>query len=379
MSYLYVHIPFCTHRCGYCDFVATEDLSQKKTYIEALLIEAQLQKAHFDIDGQGLETLYIGGGTPSALNVNELEVLLSGLQAAFGVPRVEYTIEMNPETVTEPKIKLLTRFGVNRVSLGMQAKQQRLLQVLERRSDFNQVARAVALIKGQGIKHISLDVLYGIPGQTMDDLKVSLEAAIALGPDHISCYALKLEPDTPMGRLALEGRLAMPEDDFVADQLDFIVAKLVSEGYSRYEISNFALPGGESNHNRAYWTGVPTLGLGAGAVYLQSGVRYKNYSHLEAYLEAINEGVLPIESEEILTPKDLAIEMLLLRLRLKEGLSLASYLEVTGVNLEVVCAQALVRLKAEGLIATRENFIYLTDRGMALENSVLLELIKNLP
>ncbi len=374
MSHLYVHIPFCTHRCGYCDFVATEDLTLKNPYLDALMKEAMLLKARFNLAKQPLKTLYIGGGTPSALNAKELERLLSGLKDHFGQPSEEYTIELNPETVTTEKVALLKRYGVNRVSLGMQAKQERLLRLLERKSNFGQVDSAVGLLKGVGITRMSLDVIYGIPGQSLEDLEETLVGALALNPDHLSCYALKLECDTPMGKKEALGLLEMPVDDVVAEHLAFIVDFLRARGFERYEISNFARKGCESQHNMAYWLGTDTLGLGAGAVYLVEGVRYNNHKRISEYLDGVLRDVLPIEEIEVLSQEDYALEYLMLRLRLSAGLNLQAYEQRTGRNLLVEKKTTVDRLVAEGLMILEDAHVRLTDKGMAIEHAIILAL-----
>lgn len=374
MAHLYVHIPFCTHRCGYCDFVATENLALKTPYLEALHKEGHLLKAKHPFNNLPLKTLYIGGGTPSALNTRELDQLLSGLQEHFGQPTLEYTIEMNPETVTKDKVRLLAKYGVNRVSLGLQAKQPQLLALLERKSNFEQVEKAVGLIKAEGIKRLSLDVIYGIPGQTEEDLLETLEAVMAMRPDHLSCYALKLEPHTPMGDLEARGELTMPSDEVAADQLALIVTYLKGRGYKRYEVSNFALEGFESQHNLAYWTGVDTLGLGAGSVYLVDGKRYSNEKDILKYINDVNHNALPIESVEVLEDSDFRLEYLMLRLRLASGISLNEYRRIGNVDLLTAKGPLLARLAEEGLIEIDGDTLRLTDAGMAIENAIIVAL-----
>lgn len=374
MAHLYVHIPFCTHSCGYCDFAKTNQLSLIDPYLDALESEIQLLKERFAAANQPLKTLYVGGGTPSALNKKALERLLSLLEASFGHPSEEYTVEMNPETVTPEKAALLVKYGVNRVSLGLQAKQPELLTILERRSDYAQGMRAVAMLQSAGIQRLSLDVIYGIPGQTREDLVETLEACIALGADHLSCYALKLEPETPMGALEASGALVMPEDDGVADQLEVIVDYLGQRGFERYEISNFALPGCESRHNLAYWMGVDTLGLGLSAAYLQAGMRYTNTGELNAYFELLRAGKLPIGDQECLDASDLCLELLMLRLRLKVGLNLAEYRSRTGIDLAATKGPEIERLTAAGLVVLDSGWLRLTDAGMAIEHAIILAL-----
>lgn len=374
MSHLYVHIPFCTHRCGYCDFVATENLGLKKAYLEALQVEMAITRAQYPLANLPLKTIYIGGGTPSALNLGELTFLLEGIQREFGQPLEEYTIEMNPETVTLDKLKLLRKFGINRISLGLQAKQPELLALLERRSDAHQVQKAVEQIRHVGIERLSLDVIYGIPGQGMAELLETLDFVLNLEPDHISCYALKLEPQTPLGQKQEAGLLQMPLEDLVADQLEAIVAQLKLKGYGRYEVSNFALRGFESQHNLAYWLGADTLGLGAGAVYKIGDRRYYNTPHIENYIEQVKQNTLPIHEVERLSDQDHALELLMLRLRLAQGLDLDLYFRETGQDLLAKKSSVINAMMNEGLMGIVDRQLILTDAGMAIEHAIILAL-----
>ncbi len=371
MSHLYIHIPFCSHRCGYCDFVSSSRLDHIPQYLETLYAELRLLYKQYPWP---LKTIYIGGGTPSVLSEGDFLTLLEQVKGIYGTPSQEWTVEMNPETVTPQKVAALSRLGVNRVSLGMQAKQPHLLQVLERHSRFEDVHRAVSLIKAAGIPHLSLDLIYGIPGQTLSELTESLEAVLGLNPDHISTYALKLEPQTPMGKLSEQGLLKLPVDDFVADQLDLVIDTLVIAGYGRYEISNFAKSGCESKHNLAYWHGNNTLGAGMGAVYLVDGVRFENFSVFSAYFESGLAGILPIESQEKLGKEDLLLEALMLELRLAEGISLKGFEAKFGVDFEVLFERYIKKYMALGLMDKSDSHIYLTRKGMGIENAILIEM-----
>lgn len=371
MSHLYIHIPFCAHRCGYCDFVSSSRLELIPQYLEALYAELRLLYKQYPWP---LKTIYIGGGTPSVLNESDFSVLLEQVKSTYGMPSQEWTVEMNPETVTPEKIASLVKNGVNRVSLGMQAKQPHLLQVLERNSRFEDVEKAVSLIKQAGIPHVSLDLIYGIPGQTLSELTESLEAVLGLDPDHISTYALKLEPQTPMGVLEQKGLIELPLDDLVADQLDLVIDTLVNAGYERYEVSNFAKGGCESKHNLAYWHGCDTLGAGMGAVYLVGNTRYENHSDFQAYFASSLEAELPIANQEKLEKEDLLLETLMLELRLAEGVCLKAFEEKFDMDFEILFERYIAKYIKLGLMAKNETHVYLTRQGMGIENAILVEM-----
>ncbi|MCK8058013.1 MULTISPECIES: radical SAM family heme chaperone HemW [unclassified Fusibacter] len=371
MSHLYLHIPFCEHRCGYCDFVSSEDLSFVDVYVSALIKEiGLLHKKH----PTPLKTVYFGGGTPSILSAIHFERIISKIKSTFGLPSEEFTVEVNPESVSKEKMTALVRLGVNRVSMGMQAKQTRLLEVLERRATFETVVDAYGLIRSSGIKNISLDLIYGIPGQTLDDVEESLQAIIELSPEHVSTYALKVEPETPMARELEKGLISMLDDDTYADQLDLIIETLENKGYVRYEISNFSKPSYESKHNMSYWRGVTTLGVGMGAVYLLGNERVENIKTMGTYLNMLDDNKLPIDNKVILDAEERLYEALLLGFRLKEGIDTSLIGERFDVDFEEVYAEWARKYIGYGLLEKTDRGYRLTNQGMNIANVLLMEL-----
>ena len=367
VRHLYVHLPFCGHRCGYCDFVtAVGRLDQHGAYVEALLAELELERS---VLAPRLETIFLGGGTPTFTEPAALARLLDGLPDAD-----EVTVEANPETVTPSLARLLSRKRVNRVSLGAQSFQPRLLSVLERRAQPEDVRRAVYVLRDAGIDNISLDLIYGIPGQTTADLDSDLVEALALEPEHVSCYELEAKPGTRFTHahgVELERQAGSMESYF-----ERVVATLTGAGYRWYETANFcrAEDGRDlrARHNLAYWLGRDYLGLGIGAVSTIEAVRRRNAPRLAPYLRALAEGRQPPHELESLDAETRRRERVMLGLRLDEPLLLAG-LEVS------VDREALGRLERLGLVARTgvngHETLTLTERGRFLGGGVTAELL----
>lgn len=370
VRHLYVHLPFCAHRCGYCDFVTVVGRrEQHRAYVDALLAELALER---ELLADPLETVFLGGGTPTFTESRELARLLAALPGAE-----EVTVEANPETVTPELARALRAGGVTRVSLGAQSFQPHLLAVLERRAGPDDVRRAVYLLRDAGFDNISLDLLYGIPGQSTADLEGDLAAALALGPAHLSCYELEAKPGTRFTHA--HGEELARQAEALEGHLERVVAVLTSAGYRWYETSSFCLEparaGGRdlrAHHNLAYWRGRDYLGLGIGAVSTVAGVRRRNAASLGAYLGALRAGGPPPRELEPLDDSTRLRERLLLGLRLDEPLPLAA---VAGV-LDRTAAE---RLAAGGLVelggANGASTIALTHRGRFLGGGVTAELL----
>jgi oxygen-independent coproporphyrinogen-3 oxidase len=370
VRHLYVHLPFCAHRCGYCDFVTVVGREgQHEAYVDALLAELELEREGL---APRVETVFLGGGTPTFTAPAALERLLAALPDAE-----EVTVEANPETVTPALARLLSRNRVNRVSLGAQSFQPRLLSVLERRAQPDDVRRAVYLLRDAGFDNISLDLLYGIPGQGPADLDADLSEALALEPEHVSCYELEAKPGTRFTHahgVELERQAEAMESYF-----ERVVETLTSAGYRWYETANFCrrpeLGGGRdlrARHNLGYWLGRDYLGLGIGAVSTIDGVRRRNVPKLGAYGAALADGNPPPRELEPLDEDVRLRERLLLGLRLDEPLPLA--------GLEAALDRgALARLEQLGL-AERDagsgaETLSLTGRGRFLGGGVTAELL----
>ena len=361
--HLYVHLPFCAHRCGYCDFVTLVGRrGSHGSYVDALLAELELQRESLAAE---LETVFLGGGTPTFTDPAELARLLDALP-----PAAEVTVEANPETVTASLAGLLGAGGVTRVSLGVQSFRPELLAVLERRADAEDARAAFRDLRAAGFDNISLDLIYGIPGQSAADLARDLTEAIALGPEHLSCYELEAKPGTRF-TFAHGDELAL-QAEAMEGYFELVVETLVGAGYRWYETANFCRPGRQARHNLGYWLGEDYLGLGIGAVSTVNGLRWQNRSSLAAYLAALAAGRRPPRDEEPLAPEVVGRERLMLGLRLDEPLPLS---RVNGA----VDAEALGRMERLGLAELREGGLVLTKRGRFVGGGVTAALMAESP
>lgn len=361
--HLYVHVPFCAQRCDYCDFVSLAgQRGQHARYVAALLAELELERETLAPE---LETVYLGGGTPTFLEPEALRALLEGLPGAG-----ELTVEANPETVTPELAGALAEAGVNRVSLGAQSFQPRLLEVLGRRAGPDDVRRAFQFLRDAGLANISLDLLYGIPGQSQVNLDADLDEALALAPEHLSCYELEAKPGTRFAHA--HGAELAEQADALEDHLERIVGRLTASSYRWYETANFARTGGEqdlrSAHNLGYWRGHDYLGIGIGAVSTAGELRWRNAPSLSRYLAALEGGEKPPRETEALDEATKLRERLMLGLRLDEPVALA---EVETV----LDRAAFARLSDLGLVESDGELITLSRRGRLLGGAVSAELI----
>lgn len=361
--HLYVHLPFCAHRCGYCDFVTLVGKREGHgAYVDALLAELELER---DVLAEGVETVFLGGGTPTFTEPGELARLLNALPRA-----AEVTVEANPETVTPQLASLLRESGVTRVSLGAQSFDPRLLAVLERRAGPDDVRRAFYHLRDACFDNISLDLIYGIPGQSPSDLERDLAAALALAPEHLSCYELEAKPGTRFVH-AWGAELARQEDA-MEGYFEQVVETLVAAGYRWYETANFCREGRQARHNMAYWLGRDYLGLGIGAVSTVADLRWRNAPKLAPYLAALASGVRPPRELEQLDGQTRVVERLMLGLRLDRPVPLG---EVAGA----IEPGALDRLERLGLVERIDGSLGLTRRGRFLGGGVTAELIAETP
>jgi oxygen-independent coproporphyrinogen-3 oxidase len=361
--HLYVHLPFCAHRCGYCDFVTLVGRRHGHgAYVDALLGELRLEER---LLGEEVDTVYVGGGTPTFTEPGALRLLFRSLP-----PADEVTVEANPETVTPELAGLLRDFGVTRVSLGAQTFDPDLLQVLERRATPEIVRRAFYYLRDANFDNISLDLIYGIPGQSPAALGRDLLEALALGPEHLSCYELEAKPGTRF-TLAWGEELAR-QAEAMEGYFELVVEQLVEAGYRWYETANFCRDGRQARHNLAYWHGRDYLGVGIGAVSTIGGVRWRNAPKLPAYVEACLAGRRPPREVEQLDERTKVIERLMLGLRLDEPLELDEV--ATAVD-----ADALERLQELGLVASEQGMLALTRAGRFLGGGVTAGLLREIP
>jgi oxygen-independent coproporphyrinogen-3 oxidase len=371
-QHLYVHLPFCAHRCGYCDYVTVVDRrSQHGTYVDALLAELSLARAAGEL-AQRVETVFLGGGTPTFTEPGELARLLEALPSAD-----ELTVEANPETVTPELAVLLLDGGVNRVSLGAQSFRPHLLAVLERRASPDDVRQGVHTLRAAGCDNISLDLVYGIPGQSSADLEADLADALTLGPEHLSYYELEAKPGTRFTHA--HGAELERQAEAMEGYFEAVVDTLTDAGYRWYETANFCVtPEREAGrdlrarHNLAYWRARDYLGIGVGAVSTIEGVRRRNLPSLGRYLAALRAGEAPPRELEPLDAETRARERLLLGLRLDEPLAVAAVVSALDSDAaERLAAGGLVELDANGLGAT----VALTHSGRFLGGGVTAELL----
>ncbi len=327
----YVHIPYCVKRCGYCDFntYTPSELREGGTlemvsndYIDAVLKEIEIAR----VSAPGaVPTIFFGGGTPSLLPAHDLGRVITAIKSGWNVsPNCEITLEANPDSVDASKLMAFREAGFNRVSFGMQSAQPHVLATLDRTHNPENVLRAIEGARAAGFSSVSVDLIYGTPGESLDDWRSTVESALALGVDHISAYALIVESGTKLANQIKRGELSMPDDDLMADMY-LLVDRLAQEsGLSWYELSNWSKPGHESQHNIAYWKNSNWWGLGPGAHSHKDGMRWWNIKHPTAYKAALFAGTTVIAESEVLTPSQLADEAIMLPIRMREGIALAN-------------------------------------------------------
>ena len=358
---LYIHVPFCRSICFYCDFC--HRFYQEKEADEWLLA-LRREISHYRLNTD-LKTVYIGGGTPTALSSRQLNSLLSLLDP-YTKNVLEYTIEINPETLDEQKAAILTAHGINRASIGLQTADGELLQKIGRHHTAADVTETVRLLKEHGIDNISLDLMYSLPDQTMESLRESIRFALSLQPKHLSLYSLTVEENTVFGR---KGVTPLDEET-EADMYEEICRVLPEAGYRQYEISNFALPGYESRHNLVYWHYEDFYGLSAGASGMEDHCRYDKPAGLSEYLQdPLRRDLIPLPQE------DEMFETVMMGLRLKDGISLSVFQERFGMTVEEAFSGTAEKLLGEGKLLIRDGYLKCADAYYHLLNSVLSDLL----
>ena len=312
---LYVHVPFCRKKCGYCDFVSYEDKSRIDDYLHALKKEAQ---QHKNLAGT-FDTAYIGGGTPSLLSAEQLKMLFLALNPLLeNSPVSEYTIEANPESVTEEKAEAIKSAGINRISMGLQSHKPQLLKNIGRITSTEKFLRAYSIFRNAGFENINADLMTGLPGQTVQDFQDSMEFLTELNPEHISIYPLEIHSETPLGKKGIE-----ENPDTAADMYALASEFLPKKGYEKYEISNFSKPGRESRHNMHYWLQEEYLGLGPAAASYINGERRTTVKGLETWIQAVSDGKnTPCDYKEALNGREKYAEKIILGLRLTKGIEI---------------------------------------------------------
>lgn len=370
---LYIHVPFCETKCGYCDFysVAMKD-RDPGPLVDRIVRELKQRTA--GLSGR-IQTIFIGGGTPTILPVGPLRQLLEAVSACVDRDQLEeYTVEANPATVDDDKACLLAGSGVTRVSMGAQSFFPAELETLERLHTPDDIAPSVATLRRNGIAQLNIDLIFGIPGQTIATWSESLRRAIELEPDHIACYGLTFEPGTRLTAMHHAGRLRSCDEDLEAEMFFQTIDVLHRAGYRQYETSNFARPGCECRHNLIYWRNQDYIGVGPSAAGCVDGRRYKNIADIAGYVRLIDERSYAEAESESIQGETLMLELLMMQLRLAEGLSTEDFKRRTGVDPRSLFAAALGPLVDRGMLRVSETHIALTRAGRLIADRVLRDL-----
>ena len=365
---LYIHIPFCMKKCIYCDFLSVPyDEALAMGYINAVLKELELRRD----SARTLKTLYIGGGTPTTIPTLALIRLLKTIRDVCGItPDAELTIEANPGTVTREIISALSESGINRLSMGVQSFSDKELKLLGRIHDFSGALKSIAAARHAGITNLSIDLIYGIPGQTLDSWTRTVSTAMEISPEHISAYELTPEKDTPLHELISTGKLEKPDEETILGMYSHAMDRFGEAGYGHYEISNFAKPGFQCRHNLNYWNRGQYLGIGAGAHTFIGNKRTRNTGDIRKYLALVSQGNLPDEEVLEISRVDAVKESIFLGLRKTEGLDITEFREHLDIDLMKISHQ-LIR---EGLLTSDGTHLGLTRKGIVISNTVITEL-----
>src|SRR6201993_2037683 len=367
---LYLHVPFCITRCGYCDFntYTPAELGGVNPDAWLLALRTELELAAARLNGPTVSTVFVGGGTPSLLGGERLAKLLDMVREQFVLaPEAEVTTEANPESTWPEFFDAIRAAGYTRVSLGMQSVAPRVLATLDRVHSPGRASAAAGEAMAAGFEHVNLDLIYGTPGETDDDLMRSVDAAVEAGVDHVSAYALLVEEGTALARRIRRGELAAPDDDVLAHRYELVDARLSAAGLSWYEVSNWSRPGGECRHNLGYWDGGQWWGAGPGAHGYVGSTRWWNVKHPNAYAEALSSDALPIAGFEQLDTDALHTEDVMLKTRLRQGLPLDRLGDAERERAETVVA--------DGLLASDGDRLVLTPRGRLLADAVVRTLL----
>ncbi|WP_424685050.1 radical SAM family heme chaperone HemW [Enterococcus sp.] len=366
----YIHIPFCEHICYYCDFNKVFLEGQPvDEYLELLLREMDLQLAQTPIDQA--PTLYVGGGTPTALTAQQLDRLLGGIVQRFPMKTVEeFTVEANPGDLTVDKLKIMQNYGVDRLSMGVQTFDDRLLKKIGRKHTADDVYQTMAFLEKADFRNVSIDLIYALPGQSLASFRDTLKRALDLDLPHYSLYSLILENKTMFMNWVRQGRLELPDQEEEGQMFEETIKAMEKAGRKQYEVSNFALPGHESKHNTVYWHNQHYFGFGAGASGYLGNRRYKNYGPIQHYLKPLRQGILPVMENEVLTRENQMEEEMFLGLRLKEGVSFQRFQEKFQRSLESVYGDVLSTEVKAGHLVVENDSVRLTAQGLLIGNDI---------
>lgn len=372
MAGIYIHIPFCKSRCIYCGFYSTTLLDLRKKYINAVCREMELRKNYIR---EPFSTIYLGGGTPSLLDEAELTKLFLYINNVYDVDRnAEITMECNPDDITPEFTNMLSRLPINRVSMGAQTFADSRLRLLYRRHNSDEVKHAVKLLREAGIKNISIDLMFGFPDESLSQWKEDISAALALNVEHISAYSLMYEEDTPLWKMLDTGKVKEIDEELSLTMFKELVCQLTDAGYEHYEISNFARPGYRSRHNSSYWHQVPYIGLGAAAHSFDLNSRQWNVADLKLYIEEINNGIIPMEREEL--DNDTTFnDIITTALRTSDGIDLNALETRLGKRYRNTLISAAGKHLEQGLLEIRHDRLRLTAEGIFISDMVMSDLM----
>ena len=372
MAGLYIHIPFCASRCIYCGFYSTTSLKWRQRYVDAVCKEMSLPPAP-SIERGRIDTIYLGGGTPSQLTTDQLRQLFLYINKVYDLPTragSEITIEMNPDDVTPEYAAVLPQLGINRVSMGAQTFDDERLRFLHRRHTSSQVPQAVKILRDAGIQNISIDLMYGFPNETLKDWERDIDATLALGVEHISAYCLMIEEGTPLWKLTIENGEWRIDEELERQMYELLIDKLTTAGYEHYEISNFSKPGYRSLHNSNYWQDIPYIGLGAAAHSYDGKRRSWNVSDIKQYIEAIEQGERPCEYEDIDDDTHYN-DRITTALRTSDGLDLSTLSE----RHRRFCMKEAQKFIDDGLLRIVDNHLALTRKGLFVSDYIMSSLM----
>lgn len=370
----YIHIPFCEHICYYCDFNKVFLEGQPvDEYIEALLKEARLALRQNPVEK--METLYVGGGTPTSLTASQLERLLSGLREILPYYNGEFTVEANPGDLTADKLDVMKNYGVNRLSMGVQTFDDRLLKKIGRKHTAQDVYDTIQLLEEKDFSNVTIDLIYALPGQSLESFRDTVTRALALDLPHYALYSLILENQTMFMNWVRRGKMHLPEQELEAQMYAETIDAMEKAGRKQYEISNFAKPGFESQHNLVYWNNQNYFGLGAGASGYLGNRRYKNRGPIQHYLKSLKNDQLPVLEEEILTQKAQIEEEMFLGLRKILGVDKTVFENRFGFSMMDVYGDVIEKLKQQKLITETDSRVCLTEEGLFRGNDVFEEFL----
>ena len=373
MAGIYIHIPFCKRRCIYCDFFSTTQSEKKAEYVHALVRELEMRKDY--LGNEEIETIYLGGGTPSQLSQEELEEIFAHIYKVYKVtPDAEITLEANPDDLTPEYVSMLRTLPFNRISMGIQTFQEETLKLLHRRHTAQQAIETFKRCREAGFQNISIDLMYGLPGETLDTWEQDLQQAIDLHPEHISAYHLIYEEGTTLWNLREQNKVEEAEEELSLTLFKILIERLTKAGYQHYEISNFCLPGLHSRHNSSYWTGKKYLGCGPSAHSFDGTSRQWNVSSLDKYLEGIRTDQLDFEIEEL----DLYTQyndFVITSIRTCWGMPLSQLRTNYGETLYNYCLRMAKPHIQQGVLEIKEDTLKLTSEGIFISDGIMSDLL----